>query len=134
MSDTKKIIDELVNRLGWKDSGHYYSLDNELAYRVVAQGVGIYLIQGHPMQPDHQYEIGGKAMPAYDFVRDDRVAAELMRRCSSIYIEDCTDGVERVKKYACRADHSYGNRTREWYVDESQARAIILACVEDQEA
>ncbi len=93
--------------------------DKWLADQVVALGVaysnpgGSYTLMGH-----------GYGLMPREFVRDPRVAMALMEKCSMIFIEN-TPGT-----WACRADASYGNRTREWYHNESQPRAITEACVE----
>ncbi len=102
--------------------------DQELADKVVP------LVGGQksnmPLQKEVHYRLTGQVgshfewMLAEQFVRDARVMLALMEKCSMIFIEN-TPGI-----WACRADKCYGNRTREWYHDESQPRVITEACVE----
>jgi len=98
--------------------------DKELADKIVQIGVGK---KSEPhMYGD--YMVVKNAFPyrmsTEAFVRDWRVAGALMEKCSMIFIEN-TPGT-----WACRADRCYGDRTRKWYHDDSQPRAINEACVE----
>ena len=99
--------------------------DKLLADRVIALSVGIYLIKGHPMQPENQYEILGDKMPPDEFVRDWRVAWALM--------EKIPNGLEY------QFDQLWEAWIGEYWVDfkgccairdKSLPRAIIEACVE----
>ena len=98
--------------------------DKELADAVVALGVGADWGDNFP----GRYRLGityTLAVDAYAFVRDWRVAGALMEMCDMSFVERLN-----ATTWACRADHEYGDRTREWYENNSLPRAIIEACVE----
>lgn len=90
--------------------------DKELANKL--------MLMGDPF-PELASAILSNQMSPYTFVRDWRVAGALMDRCDATFIERLNGTT-----WACRADHEYGDRSREWYENESLPRAIIEACVE----
>jgi len=94
--------------------------DKELADKAVAFDVGAYDAGARwPYWVD-----GHEWMDEWAFVRDWRVAGELMEKCQKIYVEYIGEPEQTV--YARAAD----NRTWEWPAGESLPRTIIEAVVE----
>ena len=63
-------------------------------------------------------------MSKKEVLEDWRVAGVLMERAHMVFIE-------RHGNWQVRYDKAYGDRSREWYSDSSQPRAIIRAgCIE----
>lgn len=95
--------------------------DKQLADALVERGIGEHRI--NPINAFNDYRFRGDWMSAWGFVNSWLVAGACMERAHMVFCE-------RHGKWQVRYDKAYGDRTREWYSNESLPRAIIESFVE----